>query len=291
MKKSFAIFLCSLFLISNIHTINIKKNENSLAMKKSILNDLLNHRTQITKQNFEDRTQINVIMYKNQKNPVEIPTPTKEELVEKIKNYLLQQQLPQQVQQAVEDAVEQLQDLAQQQEVTPQQVQQALEQLLEQLPQDVAQQVQEAVQQLPPQVTPQQVQQVIDQVQQAQQQVAQQPQQQVPELNCQNIGPLQDFINDLFTQVKELLNTLTSNKSLLQSFKKSTNNEDAQDAASNLLKTYVNSFNKMLADLATVEEVTEKADEKCKSQIQDSLSQTQNALLQVKNELIKLFPS
>ena len=40
----------------------------------------------------------------------------------------------------------------------------------------------------------------------------------------------------------------------------------------------------MLANLTTVEEVTQQADKKYKSQIQNSLSQTQNSLFQVKSE-------
>ena len=36
MKKLFTVFLYYLFLISNIHPINIKKNENSLEIKISI---------------------------------------------------------------------------------------------------------------------------------------------------------------------------------------------------------------------------------------------------------------
>jgi nucleoid DNA-binding protein len=165
MKKLFALFFSCLFLISNIHSINIKKNENSLGMKKSILDDFLNHKFEVNRNDYDDRTQINLIIYKNQKNQKELPKPTQQDLVKNIADYLRQNLENQQVQQAVDDAVEQLQQLAEQQNVTPQQVQQAVQQVLDQLPQQVAQQVQEAVQQLPQQVTHQQVQQIIDQVQ------------------------------------------------------------------------------------------------------------------------------
>jgi hypothetical protein len=43
-----------------------------------------------------------------------------------------------------------------------------------------------------------------------------------------------------------------------------------------------------MADLTTVEEATEQADENCKSQLQNSISQTQTALLQVKSQLNSL---
>ena len=288
MKKASALFFSCLFLISNINSLNIKKNENSIGMKKSILNDFLNHKFEVNKKTYDDRTQINLLIYKNKKNQKEIPMPSEQELVKNIADYLRQNLDKQNVQQVVDEAVEQLQDLAEQQNVTPQQVQQAVEQVLEQLPQQVAKQVQDAVQELPnQQVTPQQVQQVIDQVQKAQQ-AAQQPQQQVPNLECQDIAPLEEFVNDLFNKVQDLLNTLTSNKSLLKSFKKSTDDENAENAASNLLNNYVNSFNKLMADLSTVEEATTQADEKCKSQLQNSIAQTQTALLQVKSQLNNL---
>ena len=133
MKKASALFFSCLFLISNIHSLNIKKNENSIGMKKSILNDFLNHKFEVNKKTYDDRTQINLLIYKNEKNQKEIPMPSKQELVKNIADYLRQNLDKQKVQQVVDQAVEQLQDLAEQQNVTPQQVQQAVEQVLYQI--------------------------------------------------------------------------------------------------------------------------------------------------------------
>ena len=297
MNKLTSVLLIGLLFFSNINAISIKKNYLGLSSQKGILSDILKNNIEVSKEQNDEYTKITFVIYHDK------PLKDKSEqqvnqIAKSIADYLMgeedeaiqqvaQQQVPQQVQQAVQEAVDQLQELANQQEVTPEQVQQAVNQVIEQLPQDVAEQVKQVVQQLPQQVTPQQVQQVIDQVQQAQQQVAQ-PQQQVPDLSCQDIAPLEEFVNDLFNKVQDLLNTLTSNKSLLKSFKKSTDDENAENAASNLLNNYVNSFNKLMADLSTVEEATTQADEKCKSQLQNSITQTQTALLQVKSQLNNL---
>ncbi len=285
MKEALALFFSFLFLIQNIHSLNIKKNENSLGKKKSIIYDFLNHKFEINKKTYDDRTQINLILYKNQKNQKEISMPLEQELVKNIADYLRKDLDKPQIQQVVDEAVLQLQDLADQQICSLRDIQQAVEQVLEQLPEQVAKQIQDTLQELPNQhVTPQQVQQVIDQVQKAQQQVAQQ---QFNNLGCQDIAPLEEFVNDLFFKVQDLLNFLTRNNSLLKSFKKSTDDENAENAASNLLDNYINSFNKLMADLSTVEEATNQADDKCKSQLHKSITQTQTSLLQVKSQLTK----